>query len=405
MDKALNSSETTRSPSTISLRDGDEVVITSDPAAGARSRERMARYVALLEAPRLDWNEKHRLIRLLGSGGQGVVFLGERRGADGFRLPVALKVFSPERYEDDTAYDEAMARMARVAILVAQIQQDNLLDVHNFVAPEGVRVMEMEWVDGYDVQRLLTPGMLRRVRDRVDDERWAYLNDVIVTPGSVQPRLKPGIAIAVLRDCLAALSALHREGIVHGDVKPSNIMLKRTGNAKLIDIGAAFETIDPPPRPTCTPTYAAPEVLEGADGSPQSDLASLGYVLVEILSGAPPFAGLTRVSELRKAKQAIVDRLPESLPEEVVRNELLMSLIIGLIAPDPGRRFPDAEAADLVEQGAASFQRQLVKGDLASEYDNEIRVWLEELECDLVMGPSPKGRRDARTTRPAAVAG
>ncbi len=130
--------------------------------------------------------------------------------------------------------------MARVAARVAQIQQDNLLDVQNFVAPDGIRVMEMEWIDGYDLRRLLTPGILSRAQERVGPERWAYLNDVIVTAGAVQPRLKPGIAIAVLRDCLAALSALHREGIVHGDVKPSNIMLKRTGNAKLVDIGSAF---------------------------------------------------------------------------------------------------------------------------------------------------------------------
>src|SRR5207249_3568630 len=162
--------------------------------------------------------------------------------------------------------------------------------------------------------------------------------------------------------------------------KPSNIMLKRTGSAKLIDIGAAFEREDAPTRRTCTPAYAAPEVLEGAEGSVQSDLASLGYVLVEMLSGTPPFAGLTRLGELREAKRTLVDRLPRALPKEVVRNELLMSLITGLIAPDPARRFPNADAADLVEQGAASFHRQLVKGDLDSEYGNEIRIWLEELE-------------------------
>ena len=88
---------------------------------------------------------------------------------------------------------------------------------------------------------------------------------MIVTAGPVQPRLKPGIAIAIVRDCLAALAALHREGIVHGDMKPSNIMLKRTGNAKIVDIGSAFEMGNPPARRTCTPTYAAPEVLEGGE--------------------------------------------------------------------------------------------------------------------------------------------
>jgi serine/threonine-protein kinase len=332
-----------------------------------------------------------------------VVFLAERRGSDGFRLPVALKVFSPDRYDIEPTYDEAMARMARVAARVAQIQQDNLLDVHNFVSPAGIRLMEMEWIDGYDLRKLLTPGMLARTRERVGADRWAYLNDVIVTEGAVQPRLKPGIAIAVLRDCLTALSALHREGIVHGDVKPSNIMLKRTGNAKLVDIGAAFELDDPPGHPTCTPAYAAPEVLAGADGSARSDLASLGYALVEMLSGAPPFAGLTRIDELRRAKERLLDRLPGTLPEEVSRNDLLMGLITGLVAPDPDRRFPDAEAADLVERGAAGFQRQLVIGDLASEYDNEIRVWLEELDdshddesgAETVPRPSNSGHTDS----------
>ena len=56
-----------------------------------------------------------------------------------------------------------------------------------------------------------------------------------------------------------------------------------------------------------------------------------------------------------------------------------MKFIRGLIAPDPMRRYPSAEAADLLDEGAAGFQRQLVKGDLSSEYDNEIRLWLEEL--------------------------
>ncbi len=379
-EAALGTSETYIARTTVIRRDLKKSTGLFDGLSGYGSAELSARYRAILDAPQLDWTELHKLKRRLGAGGQGVVFLGERQGADGFRLPVALKIFSPDRYEDGSAYDEAMGRMSRVAARVAQIQQDHLLDVQNFVSPGGIRVMEMEWIDGRDLRHLLTTEMLAKARQKVGPVRWAYLNDVIVTAGPVQPRLKPGIAIAVLRDCLAALSALHRQGIVHGDIKPSNIMLKRTGTAKLIDIGAAFELSDAPPRPTCTPSYAAPEVLEGNVGTPQSDLASLGYALVEMLSGTPPFVGLTRLDELRRGKSEAVNRLPSILPREVAHNELLMGLISGLIAPDPANRFPDARAADLFERGAASFQRQLVKGDLASEYDNEIRVWLEDLE-------------------------
>jgi len=345
------------------------------------SDELLARYHTILADRRLSWTEHHRLIRLLGSGGQGVVYLSERRGTDSFTLPVALKIFSPERYEDERAYDEAMGRMAQVAASVAQIQQDNLLDVHNWVDRSRIRLMEMEWVDGFDLGRLLTQKMLDKIYDRVSMRRWRYINQVIVTEGRVQPRVKPGIAIAIVRDCLAALAALHRHGIVHGDLKPSNIMLKRTGNAKLVDLGSAFDLEQPPARRTCTPTYAAPEILEGDEATPRSDLASLGYVLIEMLAGSQPFAGLTSFRDLLEAKRFLAQRLGSILPDEVNRNDLLMSFVRGLVAPNPMRRFPSAEAADLVKEGgAASFHRQLIISDLASEYDNEIRLWLEELD-------------------------
>ncbi len=344
------------------------------------SDELLSRYKTILDEQRLSWTEHLRLTRMLGSGGQGVVYLSERRGTDNFTLPVALKIFSPERYEDERSYDEAMGRMAQVAAHVAQIQQDNLLDVHNWVDRSRIRLMEMEWVDGYDLGCLLSHHMLDRLQERVSNRRWKYINQVIVTAGPMQPRVKPGIAIAIVRDGLAALAALHRNGIVHGDMKPSNIMLKRTGNAKIVDIGSAFELDQPPARRTCTPTYAAPEVLEGGECTPRSDLASLGYVLIEMLAGTPPFAGLNGYRDLLEAKRFLAQRLPKILPEEVVCNELLMNFCRGLVAPDPMRRFPSAEAADLVKEGAASFHRQLIKGDLAAEYDNEIRLWLEELE-------------------------
>jgi serine/threonine-protein kinase len=342
--------------------------------------ELLERYDAVITDQRMSWTEHLHLTRRLGAGGQGVVYLSQRRGTDKFTLPVALKIFSPARYEDARSYDEAMARIAEIAVRVAQIQQDNLLDVHNFVERNRIRIMEMEWIDGYDLGRLLTRELLDRTHERVSNRRWEYLNNVIVTAGPIQPRLKPGVAIAIVRECLAGLAALHREGIVHGDMKPSNIMLKRTGNAKIVDIGSAFELANAPPQRTCTPAYAAPEVLEGAECSARSDLASLGYVLIELLAGRPAVMGLGVYRDLLEAKRLLPQRLPQILPQEVVCNELLMNFCRGLIAPDPMRRFPSAEAADLVKEGAASFQRQLIKGDLASEYENEIRVWLEDVD-------------------------
>ena len=157
-------------------------------------------------------------------------------------------------------------------------------------------------------------------------------------------------------------------------------MLKRTGNAKMVDIGSAFEMSSPPAARTCTPAYAAPEVLEGTECTPRSDLASLGYVLIEMLAGRPLFAGLTNCRDLLEAKRLLPQRLREILPEEVTVNELLMNFCRGLIAPDPMRRFPSAEAADLRKEGAVAFQRQLIISNLAAEYGTEIRLWLEELK-------------------------
>jgi eukaryotic-like serine/threonine-protein kinase len=128
-----------------------------------------------------------------------------------------------------------------------------------------------------------------------------------------------------------------------------------------------------------SPAYTAPEVLEGGDNTPQSDLASLGYGLVEMLAGQAPFEGLTTIGELIDAKGTLDRRLTELLPPEVSGNEVLLNLCQRLIAPDPSRRFASAQAADLDRKGAAEFHRQLVKGDLASEYENDIRVWLEQL--------------------------
>jgi eukaryotic-like serine/threonine-protein kinase len=345
------------------------------PPAGAL----LGRYQAIVAGADLDWATHCRVLRPLGSGGQGVVFLAHRQGADGFAVPVALKVFSPESYRDPDAYAEDMGRVAAVAARVALIQHDNLPAVHDFLSHGGVRVMALEWVDGYDLRTVLTRQTLDLSRERLDPAHWRYVNDVVLTDGPSQPRLKPGVAVRVLRDCLAAVSALHREGIAHGDLKPANVMLKRTGAAKVIDIGSAMDLRTAAGRRMWSPAYAAPEVLDGGPATPSSDLASLGYVLVEMLAGRPPFEGAGTVDELREAKRGLVDRLPALLPADVGRNEMLLHLCRRLVAADPAKRFPDAQAADLGRRGAAAFHRQLVKSDLASEYGNDLRVWLERL--------------------------
>src|SRR6185503_9725705 len=185
-----------------------------------RVNELLHNYLKRVQQQKLGWTEHLRLSRVLGRGGQGIVYLSERRGADNFTLPVALKFFSPERFSDERSYREAMERMAAISSRVALIQHDNLLDVQNFIERRQIRVLEMEWVDGYDLDQLLAPEMLERAKSRVGQKRWDYINNVVATEGHGRIRLKPGMAVAIIRDCLGALAALHREEIVHGDIKP-----------------------------------------------------------------------------------------------------------------------------------------------------------------------------------------
>lgn len=361
------------------LRESRTITLNGRQRTLAQPNELLDEYNALVEREQIAWTGHLHFRRLLGTGGQGTVYLSERRGSDEFTLPVALKFFSPERYDDERHYSEAMRRIAQVSCRVAQIQHDNLLDVQNFIERDRIRILEMEWIDGYDLDILLTPAMLQRARDRVSNRRWEYINNVIVTAGPVRPRLKPGMAVAIMRECLAGLAALHREEIVHGDIKPSNIMVKRTGNAKLIDVGSAIDLNHPPTTRTCTPQYAAPEMLERDEYTPRSDLASLGYVLIELLAGRPLFAGINDFGALLEAKRTLPQRLHKILPPEVAHSDLLMTICRRLTAPDPLLRYASAEQADSGREGLAEFQRTLVRGDLASEYENELRVWLEEL--------------------------
>src|SRR4030095_2742992 len=146
------------------------------------------------------------------------------------------------------------------------------------------------------------------------------------TKTASQLRLKPGVATAILRECLTGVAAMHRARLIHGDLKPANIMVKRTGNCKIIDFGSAALEDEPTTRPLWTPRYAAIEVLEGAPQTAASDLASLGYIFYEMLSGQFPFADCSDGPDLVQAKKDLAAQLPDRLPRDVALNANLLHL-------------------------------------------------------------------------------
>ena len=101
---------------TTTFLEGSQTLTYNGHPSARRPDELTKRYDALLAEHRLSWTEHHHMGKLLGSGGQGVVYLSQRRGTDNFTLPVALKIFSPSPYEDTHGYEESMGRIAHVAI-------------------------------------------------------------------------------------------------------------------------------------------------------------------------------------------------------------------------------------------------------------------------------------------------
>lgn len=337
-------------------------------------------YQMVVNEKRLDWAPRCQFVALLGEGGQGVVYLVKRPGLDGFSNLLALKIFAPDRYASPGSYVADARRMARMAGIVADIHHPNVLDVVAFEEQSGVRMMLMEWVDGYDLGRLTVPAMLKRLQERASSQDWDRLSEVVVKEGPDQPRLRPFIAVAIIQSCLAALERMHERGIVHGDIKPSNIMLTRNGYVKLIDIGSAFVWSESPAPYHCTYRYAAPEVLEGDAYTPQSDLASLGYVLVELLSGRALFANLGRGPELLAAKASLPRRLDDLLPDRAKQEKKLVDLCRRLVEPDPAQRFASACDADLdVGCGTLALQNRMIKANFGISPEHEISHWLKTL--------------------------
>lgn len=342
----------------------------------------------------LSWGSNYRKEKEIGRGGQGVVYLVEC--LEEFRVLSALKVFSPEPYDTAQEYYEDMSRIAHIATLVHQIHPDNLLNVERFLKHTGIHAMVTQWIDGYDLGQLLRSTHLDKLRDGLETRRWADLNRVVFTKiGARKLRLQPGLAVYIIEKCLQGLDALHGSGIVHGDIKPSNIMLDCYGSVKLIDIGSAFEMVAPPKRHTLTPPYAAPEFSAYGELTTQSDLASLGYVLIELLSGRPaiPYSGTNLASimsseigsqqddaSMLEAKATLPFRLPDLLPAHVQESAHLMSLCRRLIDPDPQKRFASAAEAIVSEGGTFGFNKQLAAGDLTVHFNRVIKGWLEDLK-------------------------
>jgi Tol biopolymer transport system component len=261
-----------------------------------------------------------RLLDRVGGGSYGAVFRAWDPALD---REVALKLL---QCTPDARGSEA-ARLVDEARLLARVRHPNVVAIYGAERIAGCVGLWMEFVDGRSLEELLG-----------DQGEFGAAEAGII-----------GLTLA------RALSAVHRAGLVHRDVKPQNVLRERGGRIVLMDFGIGFDARAQASAPEVagTPLYIAPELLAGDEATPRSDIYSLGVLLFHLVTGEYPIAALT-FDDARAAHRAREYRylhdVRSDLPEAFVR------VVERALQPDPSRRFESAGALEAALSHAAGVQ-------------------------------------------------
>jgi len=267
------------------------------------------------------FDDRYELIRMIGAGGNGVVYLAKQVGLG---RVVAFKMMYAERIRED----RALKRFAREARMLAALDHPGCVRVLDYRAAEdSVPYLVMELVEGFELTALIQKG-----------------------------GIAPQHAVLIASQIAAAVDAAHRAGMVHRDLKPENVILNVKGaelGLRLIDFGLAIVLDDDPEtrltrqgRIVGTPEYMSPEQIMGRDTDGRTDIYALGVMLFELLTGVPPFRGVTQSVTLEMHLEESLPPLPlRDLPEPVA--EKLRHAVFGMLQKKPQDRPRDAqEVAD-----------------------------------------------------------
>jgi len=248
-------------------------------------------------------------LELLGQGGMGAVYRGRDPELD---RPVAIKVML-----DSTP--DFVARFRREAQAIAKLVHPHIVQVYDFgVDDAGNPYFVMELIEGRPLDKIVR----------------------------AEGRLDAALAIGYARQAADGLAAAHRVGIVHRDVKPSNLIVDARGNVKLVDFGIARVSTGGTALTGAaalmgTPGYMAPEQAQGKPVDGRADIYALGLTLFEMLSGQAPYQAEDPIS-------LVVKNMQEPLPDLRVRGlgvpDELVVLVEQMSAKSPDERLRSMEA-------------------------------------------------------------
>ena len=256
----------------------------------------------------LTLNGRYQLEREIGAGGMARVY----RASDLLlERPVAVKILR-ETYADDPAFVNRFRQEARAA---GSLSHPNIVTVYDVGADRGLQYLVMELIEAPDLKELIRTRGPFSVRD----------------------------ALHVLRGVCAALEYAHRQGLVHRDVKPQNILIGSRGTVKLADFGIAralgAASFSDTGEVLGTVQYLAPEQARGEPATAASDIYAAGIVLYELLTGRVPYSGESPIAVAMQQIQAPPPRL-----RDVDRRfpAALDAILARALAKDPRQRFATA---------------------------------------------------------------
>ena len=263
-------------------------------------------------------NDNFLLERELGTGGMGGVYMGRDKMLD---RPIAVKIMQKSLGEDA----EFVEKFKKEAQSAARLIHPNIAQIYSYGICKGLPYIAMELASGGSLFSLMSAA-----KGKTDIAR----------------------VIKICQQVAQALQCANDQGLVHGDVKPENILLDSNGNAKLVDFGLAGMQKNTD-EIWGTPYYISPEKVKKEEIDFRSDMYSLGGTLYHALTGVAPFEGADMIAVVKKR----FDGAPQK--PSAIRPELtpaIDALILKMLALDKNARFPSFEA--LLE----SFKNVLANG-------------------------------------------